>query len=70
MNVMLGKGRRWPPRGLVGVKFQVQLTFSLLAMPLKKVDGRVRTLIENSVAQRHRCMFIVVGDKGRDQVSS
>lgn len=37
-------------------------------MPLKKVDARVRTLIENSVVLRHRCMFLVVGDKGRDQV--
>lgn len=38
-------------------------------MPLKKVDSRIRTFIENSVSLNHRCMFVVVGDKGRDQVS-
>ena len=37
-------------------------------MPRKKVDERVRTLIENSVALRHRGMIVVVGDHGRDQV--
>ena len=41
----------------------------VIVMPLKKVDARVRTLIENSVTLKHRCMFVVVGDKGRDQVS-
>lgn len=34
----------------------------------KKVDQRVRTLIENCVKTRERCMFVIVGDKGRDQV--
>jgi hypothetical protein len=34
----------------------------------KKVDSRVRTLIENNVKTRHRSMFVLVGDKGRDQV--
>lgn len=34
----------------------------------KKVDTRIRTLIENGVKMRHRTMFVVVGDKGRDQV--
>lgn len=37
-------------------------------MVKKKVDSRVRTLIENGVAERHRSMFVLVGDKGRDQV--
>jgi N-acetyltransferase 10 len=37
-------------------------------MPRKKVDSRVRTLIENGVKMRHRTMFVIVGDKGRDQV--
>jgi len=37
-------------------------------MVKKKVDARVRTLIENGVAARHRSMFVLVGDKGRDQV--
>ena len=38
-------------------------------MSRRKVDNRVRVLIENGVALRHRTMFVIVGDKGRDQVS-
>ncbi|KAJ7545348.1 hypothetical protein O6H91_09G116300 [Diphasiastrum complanatum] len=34
----------------------------------KKVDARIRTLVENGVKARHRSIFVVVGDKGRDQV--
>lgn len=34
----------------------------------KKVDGRVRTLVENCMKTRHRSMFVIVGDNGRDQV--
>ncbi len=34
----------------------------------KKVDSRIRTLIENGVAQRHRSFIVLVGDKGKDQV--
>ena len=34
----------------------------------KKVDARVRTLIENGVKSNHRSFFVVVGDRGRDQV--
>ncbi|KAG9458762.1 hypothetical protein H6P81_003270 [Aristolochia fimbriata] len=34
----------------------------------KKVDERIRTLIENGVKTRHRSMFVVVGDKYRDQI--
>ena len=34
----------------------------------KKVDARVRTLIENGVKLRHRSLFVIVGDGGRDQV--
>ena len=37
-------------------------------MVKKKVDSRVRTLIENGVALQHRSFFVLVGDKGRDQV--
>lgn len=33
-----------------------------------KLDNRIRTLIENGVATGHRSMFVIVGDKGRDQV--
>lgn len=34
----------------------------------KKVDERIRTLIENGVKNRHRSMFVIIGDKSRDQV--
>lgn len=34
----------------------------------KKVDSRIRTLVENSVKTRQRSLFVIVGDKGRDQV--
>ncbi|CAI5465564.1 unnamed protein product [Closterium sp. Yama58-4] len=34
----------------------------------KKVDARIRTLVENGVKSRQRSMFVIVGDKGRDQV--
>ncbi|CAJ0592877.1 unnamed protein product [Cylicocyclus nassatus] len=34
-----------------------------------KIDNRIRTLIENGVAKGHRSMFVVVGDRGRDQIS-
>ncbi|XP_029437929.1 RNA cytidine acetyltransferase isoform X2 [Rhinatrema bivittatum] len=37
-------------------------------MQRKKVDNRIRVLIENGVAERHRTMFVVVGDRGKDQV--
>ncbi|KAK2980376.1 hypothetical protein RJ640_014549 [Escallonia rubra] len=33
----------------------------------KKVDERIRTLIENGVKTKHRSMFVVIGDKSRDQ---
>ena len=34
----------------------------------KKVDSRVRTLIENSVKLNQRSFFVMIGDRGRDQV--
>ncbi|ESQ44276.1 hypothetical protein EUTSA_v10005765mg [Eutrema salsugineum] len=34
----------------------------------KKVDERIRTLIENGVKLRHRSMFVIIGDKSRDQI--
>lgn len=37
-------------------------------MVRKKLDNRLRTLIENGTALGHRSMFVVVGEKGRDQV--
>ena len=38
-------------------------------MVLKKVDNRIRVLIENGVQKKDRSLFVIVGDKGRDQVS-
>lgn len=37
-------------------------------MVRKKIDNRIRVMIENGVAIGHRTMFVVIGDKGRDQV--
>ncbi|PIK53781.1 hypothetical protein BSL78_09371 [Apostichopus japonicus] len=37
-------------------------------MVRKKIDNRIRVLIENGVVTGHRSFFVVVGDKGRDQV--
>ena len=37
-------------------------------MVKKKIDPRVRTLVENGVTLRQRTMFVLVGDRGRDQV--
>jgi N-acetyltransferase 10 len=34
----------------------------------KKVDSRIRTLIENGVKTRHRTLIVLVGDKGKDQI--
>ncbi|XP_076249506.1 RNA cytidine acetyltransferase l(1)G0020 isoform X1 [Calliopsis andreniformis] len=37
-------------------------------MVRRKIDNRIRTLIENGVTTGHRTMFIVIGEKARDQV--
>ncbi|KAG5672313.1 hypothetical protein PVAND_002447 [Polypedilum vanderplanki] len=37
-------------------------------MVKKKIDNRIRVMIENGVKLKHRTMFVVVGDKARDQV--
>lgn len=34
----------------------------------KKVDDRIKTLIENGVKTRHRSIFVIVGDKSREQI--
>lgn len=38
-------------------------------MQRRKVDNRIRVLIENGVAERQRALFVVVGDRGKDQVT-
>lgn len=35
----------------------------------KKVDPRIRALIENGIQLHHRSLFVIVGDHGRDQAS-
>ncbi|XP_066439613.1 RNA cytidine acetyltransferase [Eleutherodactylus coqui] len=40
----------------------------MAAMQRKKIDNRIRVLIENGVAEKHRSFFVIVGDHGRDQV--
>ena len=37
-------------------------------MPRKKVDNRIRVVIENGVVAKQRSMVVVVGEKARDQV--
>lgn len=37
-------------------------------MVRKKLDNRLRILIENGVKTGHRSMFVIVGDKAKDQV--
>ncbi|KAJ7396528.1 RNA cytidine acetyltransferase [Pitangus sulphuratus] len=37
-------------------------------MQRRKVDNRIRVLIENGVAERQRSLLVLVGDRGRDQV--
>ena len=39
-------------------------------MVKKKIDNRLRILIENGIKSNHRSLIVVVGDKGRDQVKS
>jgi len=34
----------------------------------KKIDDKIKTLIENGIILGQRTMFIIVGDRGRDQV--
>ena len=38
-------------------------------MVKKKIDNRLRVLIENGIQSNHRSLIVVVGDKGRDQVN-
>ena len=39
-------------------------------MVKKKIDNRIRLMIENGVKMKHRTMFVIVGDKARDQVKA
>ncbi|KAJ1987527.1 N-acetyltransferase 10 [Dimargaris cristalligena] len=37
-------------------------------MVRKAIDSRIHTLIKNGVENRHRSFFVIVGDRGKDQV--
>ncbi|KAF9359711.1 hypothetical protein BGX34_008198 [Mortierella sp. NVP85] len=37
-------------------------------MVKKVIDSRIHTLIKNGVQSKHRTFFVIVGDKGKDQV--
>lgn len=37
-------------------------------MVKKVIDSRIHTLIKNNVQTKHRSFFVLVGDKGKDQV--
>lgn len=37
-------------------------------MVLKKVDNRIRLLVENGVQGKHRTLYVIVGDRAKDQV--
>lgn len=37
-------------------------------MVKKKMDNRIRVLIENGVTLGHRSLFVIVGEKAKDQV--
>jgi hypothetical protein len=39
-------------------------------MVKKKIDNRIRVLIENGIKTFQRSLIVVVGDKGRDQVTT
>lgn len=36
----------------------------------KKIDKKIRKLIENAAIFRHRGIFIIIGDRGRDQIGN
>lgn len=48
---------------------ELGVTHSSQKMVRKKIDSRIRVMIENGVATRHRSLFVIVGDQGKDQAS-
>lgn len=51
------------------LKLEIKKEKEYLKMVRKKIDNRIRVLIENGVNTGHRTLFIVIGEKARDQVS-
>lgn len=50
-------------------KHAVQYNCNKPIMVKKKIDNRIRVMIENGVKLNHRSMFIIIGDKAKDQVN-
>ena len=40
----------------------------LLNLMKKNIDLKIKTLIENAIKTRHRTFFIIIGNKGHEQV--
>ena len=36
----------------------------------KKIDDKIQILLKNSISKNERSMFLIIGDKGRDQISN
>lgn len=36
----------------------------------KKIDDKIKTLIENGITLNERTMYVIVGDRGRDQIAN
>ena len=36
----------------------------------KKIDDKIQILFKNSISRNERSMFLIIGDKGRDQISN
>lgn len=58
---------------LAGLPFVIGMTSSISvasggAMVKRKVDDRVKTLIEDAARQQHRGLLLLVGDRGKDQI--
>jgi hypothetical protein len=54
---------------LLQPKINIPFTYTLATMR-KQLDPRIPALINNGVKANHRSFFVMVGDRGRDQVSS
>lgn len=36
----------------------------------KKIEQKIRILLENISKTKHRAIFIIIGDRGKDQVNT
>lgn len=62
-------GCTWPV-GVISKDFEVRRSGADIPVEMvrRKIDNRIRVLIENGVTVGHRTMFVVVGEKAKDQV--